>query len=117
MSKRVDTPATNVKINPEAEKLNENEHGDYRRHVGRLIHISLDRVDIQYAVKQLTKDVQGPTVESWTALKRVFRYLMKAGPLTMKYNGKPTIDKLAVETDSRCAGEQHGRTPRAEESS
>ena len=62
-SPEVDTPATNVKINPDAEKLNENEHGDCRRYVGRLIHISFDRVDIQYAVKQLTKDVQGPTFE------------------------------------------------------
>ena len=28
---------------------------DYRRHVGRLIHVSLDRIDVQYSVKQLAK--------------------------------------------------------------
>ena len=41
------------------------------------VEASLDRPDIQYAVKEICRDMSAPKVHSWAKLKRLARYLLE----------------------------------------
>ena len=76
----------------------------YRAIVARLTYLGQDRSEIQFAVKELGRDMSKPTQASWTKMKRVLRYL-KAVPravLHFEYQAKPK--SLVVWSDSGFAG-------------
>ena len=49
-------------------------HSLFRTAVGKLLWLAFVRPDCSYAVKELSRDVKGPTVESLAKLKRLLRY-------------------------------------------
>ena len=50
-------------------------HSLYRTAVGKLLWLAFVRPDCSYAVKELSRDVKGPTIESLAKLKHLLRYL------------------------------------------
>jgi hypothetical protein len=55
--------------------LTTEEHRGYRRLLGKLQWLSLDRPDISFACKELSRALVSPTQRDWSAAKRAVRYL------------------------------------------
>eukprot|EP00973_Karenia_brevis_P042982 5950446-Karenia_brevis.AAC.1 len=54
--------------------LNKGEAREYRGVAARLNFLSLDCPDMQFPVKQSSRDMANPTVASWRMLKKIARY-------------------------------------------
>ena len=75
----VDTPGTTAKPpeEEEDEELPHNEIKPYRGCAARSNFLGLDRPDIQYAAKEVSRAMAKPHQSNVTALKRLGRYLHK----------------------------------------
>ena len=79
-SKSVSTPGINVSLD-EVRKLEgespceSQEAAQYRGIVARTNGMAQDRLDIMYAVKELSRDMRSHKPSNWTAVKRRARYL------------------------------------------
>ena len=72
-------------------------------------YLGQDRPEIQFAVKELGKEMSSPTQASWTRMKRLLRYL-KGAPravLNFEYQRKPS--SIVTWTDSDFAGCEKSR--------
>ena len=58
-----------------AEPLSPEEHQQYRKLVGQLLWLSNLRMDIMYAIKELSRGLASPTTDHWAKLKHLLRYL------------------------------------------
>ena len=90
-AKSVVTPST-AESTEEGVPLEAKDHEAYRRHVGRLLYISADRVDVQFVAKTLARKLSSPTSLDWLSLKRVVRYLRARRVL--RYVIDNTVDDL-----------------------
>ena len=57
------------------EPLEEKLHTPFRGSAARGNYLSADRIDIQFAAKEICRSMAFPTSLSWRALKRLSRYL------------------------------------------
>jgi len=55
--------------------LNADEHAKYRATLGVLLFLDYTRIDVQYALRQLSRHIQHPTDAALKAMGRVLRYL------------------------------------------
>ena len=55
--------------------LDSQAHSLFRTAVGKLLWLAFVRPDCSYSVKELSRDVKGPTIESLAKLKHLLRYL------------------------------------------
>eukprot|EP00439_Symbiodinium_sp_Y106_P016692 s1580_g2.t1 len=55
--------------------LDKTEHAKYRTAVGKLLWMAFARPDCSFAVKELSRDVKGPTQESLSRLKHLLLYI------------------------------------------
>ena len=76
----------------------------YRSLVARGNFLSQDRTDIQYAVKELSRDMSKPSERSWEGLKRLGRYLLGKERYVVKFEYQEWEGKLSVWTDTDYAG-------------
>ena len=76
----------------------------YRSVVARANYMAADRPDIQYAVKELCRDMGAPSRSSWCKLKKLGRYLCRSPRLIIKYGYQDTQDHITVYSDSDYAG-------------
>ena len=58
-----------------AEPLSPEEHQQYCKLVGQLLWLSNLRIDIMYAIKELSRGLASPTTDHWAKLKHLLRYL------------------------------------------
>ena len=104
--KPVSTPgvAKLVKEDGDDKPLEKDCHREFRRAVGQLLWLSVMRRDIQFAVKELSKNVHAPTGVHNRRLKRVLRYL--AGTRDLETGIFPTEGDLVVTsmTDADLGG-------------
>ena len=93
------------------ELLDTEEHAHYRRMVGKLQWLSYTRPDMSFAVKELARSLQQPTVRDRQRLRHCLRYL--AGTKHHKFVIQPTVFlqpnnkeqlDLTVYTDADWAG-------------
>ena len=63
------------KAEDEDEKLPEKSAREYRALAARANYLAADRLDIQYAVKEICRGMANPTVGDKRKLKRLGRYL------------------------------------------
>ena len=88
----------------EDETLNEEDSSRFRALAARANYLSQDRPDIQYATKDLCREMSSPTVRSWTGLKRLGRYLLDHPRLVHEFRRQGKHDKLIVWSDTDYAG-------------
>ena len=84
--------------------LPEREASEFRRLAARANYLALDRMDIQFAVKELCRGMAKPTKRHMSMLRRLARYL-RAVPrviLEFRFQGRPS--EITVYSDSDWAG-------------
>ena len=85
-------------------------HSLFRTAVGKLLWLAFVRPDCSYAVKELSRDVKGPTIESLAKLKHLLRYfagtkgyVLRIKPTHMLSDWTSSID-IVCYVDSDWAG-------------
>ena len=68
-----------------------------------------DRPDIQYAVKEVCRQMSRPTLRSWEMLKRIGRYLKGKPRLIWRYDWQAEITVIDITSDANWAGCRKGR--------
>ena len=66
-----------IKKRDESPELPPQEATAYRALAARLNYLALDRIDVQYAAKNITKHMAAPRQYDWEALRHVARYLKR----------------------------------------
>jgi hypothetical protein len=107
-SKGLEKPCVREGTGEEAESavpLSPPEASRFRAMAARANFLSLDRPDVQYAVKELCRDMAAPTATSWMKLKRLARYLLQYPRLVWDFSDRRTDSSvIRVFTDSDWAG-------------
>ena len=78
----------------------------FRGVAARCNYLSLDRLDLQYAAKEICRYMSSPCVRSWGKLKRLARYLVDQPAVVWRYSGRPSERQLILDiySDSDWAG-------------
>ena len=77
---------------------------EYRAVTARLNFLAQDRPDLQYAVKELSRNMSAPRIKDHEALKRVGRYLLHRPRVTFLYEWQSPPKELTIFTDTDWAG-------------
>ncbi len=83
--------------------LPEKLHSAFRGAAARANYLAADRLDCQFAAKEICRWMSKPTESSWTALKRLCRYLVGLPRLVHIYRWQ-CADTIDVYTDTDWAG-------------
>ncbi len=75
----------------------------FRGAAARGNYLAADRLDVQFACKEVCRWMAKPTVHAWEALKRVCRYLCRAPRLVYEYR-QQSVSTVDVYTDTDWAG-------------
>ena len=78
---------------------------EFRGLAARANYLSLDRVDIQFATKEICRDMASPKASSLSKMKRLARYLLGAPRQTIMF--QPCLEEfpeMLVYSDSDWAG-------------
>ena len=81
----------------------------YRRLVARANFMALDRCDILFSVKELTRGMTSPGASHWKALVRLGKYLQMYPRLVNHFPYPMPYATVRGFVDSDWAGEQPGR--------
>lgn len=84
--------------------LDETRKSAYRSDVMRLSYLAQDRPDIQFASKELARQLNNPTQWDAEQLKRVVRYLKGSGRIAQQFRQQPVQQQLTAYSDSDFAG-------------
>ena len=77
----------------------------YRSRVMRLCYLAADRIDIQFAAKELARSMQNPTASDSEAVKRCVRYLVRHPGLVQRFVRQVEIpNRLVCWSDTDHAG-------------
>ena len=108
-AKSVSTPgitATAPRSEDDAEnpKLMGQEASDYRGVAARANFLAMDRMDIQYASKEISRWMATPRRSDWEGLKRLARYLVGVPRMTAFYKWQSMPMELRAYSDTDWAG-------------
>ncbi len=78
-------------------------HTAFRGSAARANYLAADRVDCQFAAKEICRWMAAPTEQSWAALKRLCRYLVGLPRMVYVYRWQ-TARSIEVYTDTDWAG-------------
>ena len=98
---------TVTELEEEAEPLGKEESTEFRAIAATANYLAQDRVDIQFAAKEICRDMAVPTTRSQGKLKRLARYLMEYPRLILKFLKKRKEERrdiVDVFGDSDWAG-------------
>ena len=89
----------------EDEELPARLHTAFRAAAARANYLAADRIDAQFACKEICRHMARPTQQSWKALKRLCRYLLGRPRLVYRYpRQKAAWIDVYVDTDwAGCA--------------
>ena len=105
-SKSVKVPGEKFILGENEEPVSNSEATQFRAIVARANYLAQDRSDIMFSVKELTRHMSKPTLASWAMLKRLGRYLLGAGRVTLRFNYQCAYKHVDVWTDSDWAGDR-----------
>ncbi len=118
-SKKVITPGTDIDVQcapwdvegeePEGEELAPAEATRFRAIGARCNYLQPDRPDIQYAVKEVCRQMSRPTTRAWEMLKRIGRYLRGRPRLVWKCCWQASVSVVDITSDANWAGCRRGR--------
>ena len=104
-AKAVQTPGIdNLEVDGGEQELSSSEATRYRAIAARCNYLSLDRVDIQFATKEVARRMSKPTVKDMARLKRLGRYLIGAPRVVCKFPWQLKPAEVRVFTDADWAG-------------
>ena len=75
----------------------------FRGAAARGNYLAADRLDLQFACKEVCRWMAAPTQHAWTALKRICRFLCQAPRLVHEYR-QQTVEAIDVYTDTDWSG-------------
>ena len=97
-----------MKKNDESQNLEDKESRNipYRQAIGSLLYLAgATRPDISFAVNYLSRRQQSPTLDDWTEVKKIFRYLRGTTELGLNYEGKTEdLDAMTDASFRDCSG-------------
>ena len=96
------------KLGPQV-PLGSEETTQFRSITMRAAYMSMDRVDIQFAVKDLAKQMHSPTNWSWHRLKHLGRYLLGRPRAVLQFLPQKFHSHLLCEVDADYAGDRSSR--------
>ena len=110
-SKGVDTPIVkHTQIQEEqAELLEPHEYTPFRSKLGKLLALSHDRPDVQFAAMMIARHAAAPTSLDMWRLKRVARYLVAHPRLANVYEEMQQPKSITVWVDADWAGDTQSR--------
>ena len=112
-SKPVSTPGSKEDVDKMltgiGEPLGPSEATQYRALAARLNYLALDRPDIQYATKEIARNMATPTEGNWLLMKRMARYLKGCPRLVQMFRWQDPSFDLSTYTDSDWAGDKISR--------
>lgn len=76
----------------------------FQRGAGLVLYVSLDRVELHYAVKLVMQDMSAPTELSWMRLKRVARFMIAYPNMTWKFKWQSLPNVVTGISDGDWAG-------------
>lgn len=76
----------------------------YRAITARANFLSIDRPDIQYAVKEASRSMTSPTEADWPKLERLAKYLVLKPRAGTKYTWQKCLNEVLTYTDGGWAG-------------
>ena len=89
----------------QAENIRDREHDtQFRRLVAKANFLALDRADIAFTVKELTRFMTAPTPAAWTLLKRLARYLRGKPRMVLHYPFQEMPSTIDAWVDADYAG-------------
>jgi hypothetical protein len=88
----------------ESESLNKEEAKKFRGVVARLNYLSGDCPDLQFGVKQCSREMANPTWGSWKSVKKVARYLVGRKRLVWQFKWQDYVGRAEVASDSDWGG-------------
>jgi hypothetical protein len=89
----------------EGDDMSKAEATEFRALAARANFLALDRLDIQFAVKELCRSMSSPKQGSWGSLKRLARYLLEKPRVVWNFgNDRGSSMTLEVYSDSDWAG-------------
>ena len=93
-----------IPLEEESEPMNPQDATRFRGLAARCNYLAQDRVDLQYACKEVSRRMAKPRCQDWQLLKRIGRYLVGAPRFEQifKWEGRPS--QVDVFTDSDWAG-------------
>lgn len=83
--------------------LGQNDATQYRSIVGALQYLTLTRPDISFSVNKVCQYLQQPTVDHWSAVKRILRYIQGTVSLGLKIN-RSASTLISAFSDADWAG-------------
>ena len=92
-----------------SEPLGKSAATEYRALAARLNYLALDRPDLQFPAKVISKYMATPCEHDWVALKRVARYLVGATRVVQKFEWQCTPSEICCTVSPRPPGD----SPRA----
>ena len=111
-AKAAPTPAvkeSECRVRDADDQLTPGETYVYRSVNGRLLYLSADRVDIQFALKESSRGMTTPLKRHELRLRRVVRYLLGTGNLMLIFRYQQFPDKIDVYVDGDWAGDLETR--------
>jgi hypothetical protein len=105
-SKGLDSPTVKSEpVEAQEEFLDMEESKEFRGLAARASYLSLDRIDLMFAAKEVCREMAAPTKSSWHRLKRLVRYLLKYPRAEWRFKtGQFAKMELKVFSDSDWAG-------------
>ena len=104
-AKAVISPGTaELSRDDEKQLLDEKEAYLYRSCTMRASYLAADRPDLEFAVKECSREMKEPTVSSMLKLKRIARYLIGKPRLVWQYKDQPETTFLDMYVDTDDAG-------------
>ena len=76
----------------------------YRAIAARCNYLSLDRPDLQFAVKEVCREMSKPTSKSWARLRRIGQYLNGTPCVVWQFDWQDQCSTLDVFADANWAG-------------
>ena len=76
----------------------------YRALAARCNYLSMDRPDMQFAVKEACREMAKPTVSAWSRLERIGQYLKGRPRLVWRFDWQSPVATLDVYADANWAG-------------
>ena len=104
------TPGVKTKIDEEEdEDLESHKATLFRGLVARANVVAADRSDIQFAVKELAKNMSNPKKSSWSALERLGKYLKRRPRFAIMFRYQASASTIHASTDADWAGDRESR--------